>query len=244
MYKTLTCIVLIFILTGSLFGQVEEIKRAASAASSSVRFEGGGSSSLSGSGIVVDIFFNLMFSGVVSLQQHRLHQREKIPAIVSLDLMLQGGGQPSSYYIIHPRIRGNWGLFSTDFRFNYLIEEDFDGMKHIRTNDWQVLQLNLISTRDVTIRIGGGVLHEAFEGTRSYGEWTAALQLQPAISKCGGTIEYRGSSPRKEVNAHLQYHLFDKGILHGFATAGVVYQRYYEDIKAWGLQGGFVCRLY
>jgi hypothetical protein len=32
--------------------------------------------------------------------------------------------------------------------------------------------------------------------------------------------------------------------LHGYFSAGVVYQRYYESIEVWGLQGGFIFRLY
>lgn len=226
------------------YSQVDAIKRAASSAGSAVIKSEGSSSSLQGSGVFVNLIFNLAFSEVVYAQQRRLEQKQNVPSTVSLDIMFQSAVQPSSYYILNPRIRGNWGLFSTDFRLNYLLEEDIDGVKHIRTDDWQILELNLVATRNATFRIGGGVMREAFGEERSYGEWTAALQIHPFNSRYGGGAEYRDAEVRKEVSGYMQYHLFDRGIVHGFATAGAAFQRYYDKINVWGMQGGLNLKLY
>jgi hypothetical protein len=237
--KYLLSIAVILICATLVNGQVDEIKNA-SGGSRTSRGSENSSSSSSGFGL----FFDIFFTGIVETQRAKLDRRSEVPNMVSLDLMFQNAVQPSSYYIVNPRIRGNWGLFSTDFRLNYLIEEDFDGYKHIRTNEWQIVQLNIITTKDVLFRIGGGFLQESFGGENYYNEWTTALQIHPSKSKVGGFVEYRDADQRKEVNGFLRYQIFDHKALHGFVTGGAVYQRYYDAISVWGMQAGLVVSLY
>jgi hypothetical protein len=216
-------------------GQVNEIKSASSARRGEI---GGGGSSGSAGGFVAEFFFQFMFGEVVYQQQRKLEQKHDIPSLVSIDLLLQGAAQPSSYYILNPRLRANWGLFSTDFRFNYILEEDIDGVKYLRTNDWQILQFNFVTTRDLTVRIGGGVISEAFGERNSYPEWTGGVHIKPFDSKLGGIVELRGSEARKEINGHLRFLFFEKQRLHGYLTAGAVFQRHYDKVNVWGFQGG------
>lgn len=248
MPKLKVSLIVFLLIPSVLFSQVDEIKRASSNRSSSGSASasggsGGGDHSFAGD-LAGDLFINFMFAGVVKAQQQRLGQKRDIPTTVSLDLLLQGAAQPSAYYILQPRIRGTWALFSTDFRINYLIEEDIEGPRHIRTNDWQALQLNLLNTRHVLLRLGGGVMQEAFGQDQSFPEWTAGFHFQPVISKYSGVAEYRSAEVRKEVSLFGQYRVFDRGYFHGFATAGCVYQKYYDNITTWGMQAGFVFKLY
>lgn len=244
MTRNLTLVFAISLLfSTAAYPQVDEIKRS-SRSSRDGGGEGGSGGPFGGSYFMGDFVFQMMFGGVVQAQQQKLQKRHDIPSLVSLDMMLQGAGQPSSYYILNPRIRGNWGLFSTDFRLNYILEEDIDGVKYIRTNDWQVLQLNIVTTRDVTARIGGGVIYESFEEKNNYPEWTAGVDIRPFGSKLGGLVEYRGSEARREINGHIRYAIFERGHLHGYVTAGAVFQRYYQQVNVWGLQGGIVFSLF
>jgi hypothetical protein len=244
--KSLYVTLFVLIISISSNAQVNQIKSASSSHSSGAVSGGysGDSYNSAGSGFVADLIFNVMFGQVIQAQQQKLQRRHDVPTMVSFDLMVQAGAQPSVYYIVQPRIRANWALFSTDFRFNYLIEEDIDGPKHIRTNDWQILQLNLITTRTVTGRIGGGFIQEAYGGRNGFPEWTAAFTYQPHASRFGGMAEYRAANPRKEINGFLQYRIFDQRVVHGFATAGVVYQRYYQSITTWGMQAGLMLKIY
>jgi hypothetical protein len=241
MTRILLVTTMLFLLfTGMASAQVDEIKSASSKASREI---GGGSSSGGSGNFFVDFFFQFMFTEVIQAQQQKLQRRYEAPSMVSLDVMLQVAAQPSSYYIVHPRVRANWGLFSTDFRLNYLLEEAIDGTKYLRTNEWQVLQLNLVTTKDVTVRVGGGVIQEAFDMKQSYPEWTTGVHIMPH-SKIGGVAEYRGSEARKEISAHLRYAFFEKRRLHGYLTGGAVFQRYYSQVNVWGLQGGMVMSIY
>jgi hypothetical protein len=239
--------VLLFVMCSSFLShaQVNQIKNAS--ASNNSGSSGGSSGDSYSSGAVNfagDVLINVMFSGIIRAQEEKLSRRHDVPGMVSLDLMVQAAAQPSSYYILHPRIRANWALFSTDFRFNYLVEEDIDGILFLKTNDWQILQVNYITTRSFTARIGGGFLQEAFGDEVSFFEWTTAFQYHPHASRLGCVAEYRKAEPRKEFSTYAQYKLFDKGSIHGFATGGIVYQRYYREVTTWGFQGGFLLRVY
>lgn len=248
--KTLTPRLILAFLLLSQFthAQVDEIKRASSGHSSSRGSVSSGSSDDdddSSSGLfLVDFFFNVGIGGVVSWQEMKLEKKKVNPTVISFDIMLQTAMQPSSYYIVNPRVRANWGLFSTDFRFNYIIEESFEGTRHIRTDDWQILQLNLVTTRNVIARIGGGILHENFSGGKTFSEWTAGLHIQSNSQHIGGMAEYRWSDPRNEWNAQGQFRIFQARALNGYLTAGIVRQRYYDAVTVWGVQGGFMLRIF
>lgn len=229
--------------------QVNEIKQASS--ENSKRSGGGKSDSDDGGGgfFMVDLFFN----AIPSWQAFKLQSdRERYPAMVSLDVMLQAGSKPSSYYMLWPRVRGNWGLFSTDFRMNYLIEEGADGeWIHIRTNDWQILQINLITSRFFTFRLGSGFMHEAFGAKRSFNESAFLFNIHAPDQTKNLGFEYRfakdwdtGANPRREFNVTFQQQLFSAGALHTYIVVGGVYQRYYNAIEIWGFTGGVVFRLF
>ena len=232
------------------FAQVDEIKSASSGHSS----RSSGSSDYdsdddSSSGFFFDFFFSDFFfteclGGIASWQEMKLKKKETNPTVISFDVMLQSAIQPSSYYIVNPRVRANWGLFSTDFRMTYLVEEDIEGYKTLRTDDWQILQLNLVTTRNVIGRFGGGILHENLSGGKTFAEWTLGIHLQSDSQRLGAMAEYRWSEPRDEWNIQGQFRLFQAKAFNGYFTAGVVHQRYYETVTAWGLQGGFMLRIF
>jgi hypothetical protein len=222
------------------FGQVNQIKTASRSGGGS-RDVGGGS--YGGGGFAADLIFNLMFGNMVAWQQHTLEKHPFQKQLISLDAWAQGGGQASGYYIVNPRIRATWGLFSTDYRMNYLLEEDFSGVKMISTSDWQILQLNVVTAKDLTVRIGGGVIRERYEGERSFPEWTVGFQVHPLEGRLGGMVEYRGSEARQEVNGHIRY-TFARGELHPYVLAGIIYQRYYDEVNVGGFQAGIGISLY
>jgi hypothetical protein len=226
--------------------QVDEIK---SASKSNGRSGGGDSGGGGGGGFFV---FDLFLQVIPQWQATKLqNNRERYPAVVSLDVMMQGAVKPSAYYMLWPRVRGNWGLFSTDFRMNYLIEDDIDGYQHIRTNDWQVLQLNLVTSRFFTFRVGTGFMQEAFGDKRMFSETALLFYVHAPDQSNIVAFEYRfakdwetGVNPRRELSAQYQHELFEAGALHGYLTAGVTYQRYYNSIEVWGFQGGIMFRLF
>lgn len=229
--------------------QVNQIKSSSSANASS---GGSRSGERGGSSVGFTYFFiDLIGNGIVAWQRDKLHKQEINPRIVSLELPLQVAMQPSSYYLFNPRIRGNWGLFSTDFRVNYLVEQDMNGLKDLATFDWQIIQLNLITTKNVIGRVGIGTMNENFGNKQSFFESSFGVSVIASDHKISGNIEYRvakdyntDATPRREINASLEKKIFSTGMFHGFATLGGVYQQYYNSVSVWGIQAGMVFRIH
>lgn len=222
----------------SLLAQVDEIK---SASRSSGR---GGDQSSGGSSFAADFVFNFMVGNMVQWQRNTLSKRSEIPDLISVDATLQAAAQPSSYYIIHPRIRGTWGIFSSDFRMNYILEEDVDGMKLLRTTDWQVIQLNIVAERGFSAWMGVGYLQEDFGDRHAFGEWTTGIHIKPFEKKLQGVFEYRRASSRTEINGHVRYPIGSASRVRLYTTGGFVYQRYYNTVSVWGFQGGIGLRVF
>jgi hypothetical protein len=239
---------LLVVVSFSASAQVDEIKKKST--ENSTATETGRTERTSSTGNVR--FFFDFFRVMAGWQQMKLNRAVENRRLISLETYLHGAVQPSSYYLVNPRIRGNWGLFSTDFRFNYLIEESpGNGAHDLSSFDWQIIQLNLITTKNVIGRIGGGSMQENFGGHNTFFEWTAGLTIIPNDRSIGGSIEYRiakdystNAVPRREVNFYLEKQIFEKRALHGYVTLGGVYQRYYESISVWGMQAGFVIRIF
>jgi hypothetical protein len=226
--------------------QVGDIKNASSRNATRGGVDRGGGSGGS--------FSFLIYEGLnvlINWQEYKLQKKHVNPYMVSLDIISQVAIQPSRYYLYNPRIRGNWGLFSTDFRINYLLEENVLGAQDLSSIDWQVLQLNIVTTHNVIGRIGGGFMKENFGGRQSFFESTYGIFVQLNSKGIGVSAEYRlaqdfvtGAIPRREVSAQFEKRLFSKGYWNTYLTLGGAYQRYYESISVWGVQAGLAFRIF
>lgn len=239
---------LLLLVSQIALAQVSDIK---SASSSNAKSGGGGDKRGGNGGALGYFFFDFLVNNIGILQQQVLQKREINPYIVSLDVIGQAAVQPSRYYLINPRIRGNWGLFSTDFRYNYLLEESITGNQDLGTFDWQVLQLNLLNTRHAIARIGGGIMQENFGGRGTFFESSYAVFAQSTDKKMGGTLEYRVAQdfatdavPRRELNLSFERRIFSRGYWNGYLMVGGVWQRYYQRTDVWGIQAGIAIRIF
>ncbi len=240
-----------FLLVVSLIHAQAQVSDIKSASSNNASNGGGGGDRRSGSN---SSFAFLIYDGLnilINWQQYKLQKKELNPYMVSLDIISQVAVQPSRYYLYNPRVRGNWGLFSTDFRVNYLLQETGSGTDDLSSIDWQVLQLNIVTTKHVIGRIGGGIMKENFGGRQSFFESTYGVFVQSNSKKIGGSIEYRlaqdfntGQVPRRELSTQFEKRLFSSGYWNTYLTLGGVYQRYYESFSVWGLQVGLAFRIF
>ncbi len=158
--------------------------------------------------------------------------------------------QPPANYWLLPRVRANWGLISTDFRYNFLIENDQlgGGLQSLGTYDWQAFQMNVVTTKPVTVRGGMGFMAENFGERAMFFEATLATDLRFQEGKIGGGAEYRvakdgTATPRREFNARVEYRVLQWRRLNGYATLGGLFQRYYDVVDVWGVQTGLIFRL-
>lgn len=240
----LTSIVFLQVLIAS--AQVGDIK----SASSSNAGRGGDRGGPGGSAFFF-YFIADAINGLADWQQYKLKKREINPYLVSLDVITQVATQPSRYYLVNPRIRGNWGLFSSDFRVNYLLEETVNGTTDLSSIDWQIVQLNIVTTRNVVGRLGAGFMKENFGGRKTFFESSVGTLIQSSSKKTGVSFEYRWAqdfetdiTARREFSAQFEKRLISRGYWNTYLTVGGVYQQYYESVSVWGVQAGLAFRIF
>jgi hypothetical protein len=238
--------VIVVLISSTAFAQVGDIKSASKSNKSSGRSDRAGSNAS-----MAYFFIDFTVRTIVPWQINTLQKRGEVPNVLSLEVYGQASIQPSTYYVFNPRVRGNWGIFLTDFRMNYMIEEKIGKPEDLRTDDWQILGLNIINTRKVTARISTGIMHEAFGDGNIFNESAAGLTVMTDDQRMGVMGEFRwardyttGRNPRLEGSIAFQRKLFDHKAIHMFATGGVTFQRYYNEINVWGMQGGIAFKLY
>jgi hypothetical protein len=246
----LTCLLIVSMFASiNATAQVGSVKSASSSNKSGGSDRGGRSGSF-GPGMVY-MFADVTIRGLAIWQTNVLERRGEVPNVLSLEIFGQAAIQPSTYYVFTPRIRGNWGIFLTDFRMNYMVEEKIGAPEDLRTDDWQILGLNFINTRNITARLSTGIMHEAFGEGAVFNESVLGISVMNNDQSLGCMTEFRLAKdystitiPRFEGSVGVQKKLFDRNATHLFVTGGLVFQRYYNKVNVWGLQGGFALKLY
>jgi len=243
----LTCLTAVIILTVSIssFAQIRNIKSFSSISRS------GGESALGGYGQAAYFLLDMMTNGAIQWQRSALSKKPQIPSVISLEVMMQIASQPSRYYVLNPRVRANWGILLTDFRMNYMFEQVPGGLVDLRTDDWQVLGLNLIQLPTFNVRVSTGIMYERFGNNNTFNETVFGAQWRSPSGRFGAIGEYRtarnygtGERPRAEFNASFLRTIARTQRSDLSLTIGGVYQVYYSEIPVWGLQGGIMARVY
>ncbi len=177
--------------------------------------------------------------GALHLHSTYLKKRKEIPEVVSLELMPHIGYAAPSSTLTLPRFRGNWGLFSTDFRFSNMIEYGTeDGTDYLNFIDWQVLELNFVITKPVIVRLGTGLMYECFapKGSNTFLEHFLGIDVNLLDHKYLANAEARIAPayeiyaiPRIETNFRFNYRINKTPHMNAYAMAGLVYQNYYRN---------------
>jgi hypothetical protein len=212
---------------------------------------GGGGESALGYGRAAYFIFDMLTNGFIDWQRSTLRKKAQVPSVISIEAMLQMASQPSRYYIVNPRIRANWGVLFTDYRMNYMFEKVPGGTVDMRTDDWQIIGLNLIQRPGFNARFSTGIMYERFGNNNKFNESVFGLQWRSPSGRIGMIGEYRtarnygtGERPRTEFNASFLRTIARTASFDLSFTIGGVYQIYYSEIPVWGLQGGVMARVY
>lgn len=259
--KILLSLISLLVFSNLVNGQVNDIKKESKKNSEKTTTESNNNSNNNSSatdngGCLNDLFsgcistcfssaFEALIIGSIELQKEYISEKTKIQTVISLEFI------PSYAYcfkgsnLIMPRIRGNWGLFSTDFRYYNILESTANnGIENYKTYDWQILELNPLITKNVKFRIGSGFMFEDFSKTY-FPEHFIGLDLLFDKDKYLANLEFRiakdynkGSTPRTEGNIRMNYRILKLDNLSGYATLGGLYQNYYSSIDLWCIQAG------
>lgn len=246
-------------------GKIKDMAEQNASGSSSGGSRSRGSSDNFRSNLFANLFVDLidiMLSGIWLSPEERAYIRERriekraqglLNPKFGLDVEFNYGGVPNDYHSLRPRIRGQIGVFSTDFRFSSLIEPRLDGSDIYNTLDWQIIQIAWVNMPQVTFRTGIGIMHE-YDTNLSYPEFTGSFDIYFNQQKIRFAPEFRYAQdftsefgrvvPRSEVNAELSYALLMKPHFKIYGGINALYARYYQSVDIWTVGAGLKLRVH
>ncbi|WP_028980196.1 hypothetical protein [Sporocytophaga myxococcoides] len=248
MNKIILAFILTFTISSNTFGQVGNIIKELEIPKRDRYSSSGSGDGFSSEWIILE-GFRLIGIGIYSLQTYVLSTRGEHPEIVSLEGFLQGG-----YYgkynaiLLNPKIRANWGAFSTEFRQQSIN----DNTGYLSTLDWQIIKLN-IPIYPVMLNGGMGFSHLDI-ADRTFFEYTLGAQSRFLKKRLYTEAVYRSAdgertSFRKEFKITCDYEignkqLRNKGSFRICPSLGLTYQNYYGKFNQYYLMAGINIRYY
>jgi hypothetical protein len=158
-------------------------------------------------------------------------------------------GQFYQYFNYLPRIRGNLGIFSTDFRYNMLIEYDLDVPTYYKSWDL-IMMLNIVPSERFKLSFGSGVYSELYTGNyynEHYINTTFGLNNNRSLldMDCRLAIDYTNSQlPFAEAGIRYMIRIMDIPHVYSYVTLGFVYQNYYAQHDIFGGNAGLLFNIH
>lgn len=187
-----------------------------------------------------DIFIDIVGNIGEENGEYVDYKKDDVSYISHFDMSFQLGVLPNQYLVYLPRIRGQYGVFGTDFRVYHNQEYRFKETDSYTTYDWQILVLNIVSVKQFNFRIASGIMVENSDGDNfTFNEHTMAFSIFPK-DRIQLNVEGRltpdyetGIMVRQEVNANILYQLNKNENAKVNLMLGVLSARYYENVNVW-----------
>lgn len=259
MNRLLFLISILCLIHTSGYTQVTEIKKQAAtdskrhSSAKGTRSYGSSSSSSSfnddesfGEYILGQLFMGIAYGvGFVTVeaQKHVLAKQDQLPNLVSFESGLDFGTNLSEF-TFNPSIRGNWGLFATDFRYSML--HDYSGT--LQSLDWQVVVVR-VPIHNLKLNYGAGFTSLLAPKT-TYFESSAGFDLCLLKEQLKVTSNYRWTTRktderyRQEFKFTADYKLWEKGRFQLAPSIGVTYQDYFKKHHYWFANMGIRLRIH
>ncbi len=230
----------------------EDSKNRSSSLSSSKRSSSYSSSSSSSSDPCRETLIEAIGSaiqGVIVAQTDMLEKKDSVPEMVSVETSFDANISKNAGFLFRPRLRANWGLFSTEARFYNLIARDSAGAYgRFAYFDWQPLMVNFFAKKAFKFRAGTGLSYEYFT-KNTYNEHTLQVEIAPVrnfVMKAEGrwTIDYKTMMyVRQEAILELDYQIKTRKHWAFFVGFNASYNNLYQHNEFWTFGPVFRVRL-
>jgi len=268
MKKKLLIIIICLFSISNTFGQIDDIRKQADRKKENANNNNNSSNdrnqSNGGDGSpCIDLCFETCTNAVIAtmveamLEKHVdiMNNRTTYPAALSLEIMPHAAygvyfadASNNTYVNFLPRIRGNWGIFSTDLRLNYLATYKDYKADVFKTLEWNILMLNIMPDDNFKLSFGGGLLYEYYTKS-SYNELFVGADFNLNNRKHIISLEGRLATNYEftvfvETTLRANTRFINMGSLKGYVSYGIVYQNYYEAVDLLMGQVGLTFQIY
>jgi hypothetical protein len=253
MKKVCYFFIFVFIFSFQSFSQIENIKQSAKSigVGREPRINSGGDGSMLF--LFYFLFRDITISSIDMLVNHHrflLDNKDVYSEAFSVDYLPTFSLNQKNQFNMMQRIRGTYGVLSTDIRLNYLVEFSHLSAQSYKTVDWQILQFSTYPGPNFNIRFGTGLLYDNYS-LLSYNEHSLGLEFYLLQHQYWFTIEgrfafdyFRGADIYKEFNFKGSYNFFQAQYINAYGTAGILYQNYYSAAEISSFQFGLSVNLH
>jgi len=199
-------------------------------------------------GSIIGLFFQAIAGGIgliIKAQQKTLEGVQEYPERVSLELPLSfGTATRSNTYIFQTGLRGNWGIFASDFRYTNLS----DNTGSLNTIEWLVGIIR-IPIKKFKIEYGMGFLRLPKQ-ERNYFKQTVGFDwlLESGINISGGyqwTVKTSlGTRFKENAYFRIDYKLINENKFHLGPMLEYSYQSYFSETNLSMISIGIIGRIY
>lgn len=199
----------------------------------------------------------LFFIDFLIDHQHEIMNLRKLdPTLISLEIdanfayaLHYSQGEIYTYINYLPQIRGNLGIFSTDFRYNILTEYLSDGPDSF--NSWElVFMLNFVPGKAFKMSIGTGTCYEKYTDSyyneHYFGTKIGLFQNRDFIDMdTRVVVNYsKGVYPFFEAGIRYNTKMINFEHLSAYISLGGIYQNYYQAHDIWAARGGLIFNIH
>jgi hypothetical protein len=190
---------------------------------------------------------HLFYAYIDRMSEHHdklIHNRVDYPEAISFSASFIAGISPESQFGVMPKIRGTYGIFSSEFSFFQLSDYGNYGNGIQQKISWQVLQINSYPAKNVNFKYGGGMqLYNAGEDLLT--ELAASLELKFLDQKVGIVIEGKYASDysksetnNSEISLFTKINLAKSNHVRSNLLIGASYNHFMNNREAVGLHFG------
>jgi hypothetical protein len=159
------------------------------------------------------------------------------------------------YFNILPQLHGRWGVLSTDFRYNLLLDFQDFSINSFKSWEWNIFQINIQPADEHLITLGTGISYESFSKTL-YNEHLLSYRYktidQMFYTQATGRLatDYKFSPVMSDaiffteinLNGGVKFMTFNH--LFGYFTFGAIYQNYFLSHNIFLVQTGLTFNIH
>lgn len=250
MKKLIFLLASVFLLQLQPKAQIDAIKAAADGISLLSDVGSSGGCNDLGCLFFIDDLVIVTIEGLTVHHNYLMDNRDIFPSALSLEYMPHFASNGDNQFSIFQRLRGTFGVMSTDFRFNVLTEFQNNTAQQYRTIDWQIMQLNFQAGPVVNLRFGSGILYDSY-AENTYNEHFGSIGLSFFDYRFTTELEGRycpsyttAVTVYEELNLRAKFRIIEMESLSTWFMVGGVYQSYYDVAEYKSLQTGLTIELH
>jgi len=193
---------------------------------------------------------------IIDHHQEIMNLRNLDPTVVSFEaragfaIGLHYTSNKNYIYVNYlPGLRGNLGVFSTDFRYNILTEYTNDFPNLFTSWEWLFL-LNIEPVETFKITFGSGIQMEKYTDSY-YNEHYVGFKIGFAENRnyldfdTRFSMDYNsGEFPFFEGGVRYNTRIINISNVFVYITIGGIYQNYYSSHDIWAFQGGLIINVH